>query len=207
MDYYTKKDTLLEGRNALRELEKQLKLNKRSPSAPPSRLKSSAAVKNAKTASNNYDDDVIYRRDVVKNSSSGNRYDASLENDMINDYYYKSSNNSSNRIVSNIDRRQLDQIPRRTRLDYRKGSPLGLTLEELDDRGLLVEGGSVVPSYYTSLKQKNRRQQELKRRTSRLADREKHVHFFTSYFFTYYLFIISYEKIYITYYRYRRQGS
>ena len=37
----------------------------------------------------------------------------------------------------------LDQTARDTRLHYRKDSPLGLTVEELDDRGLL-DGGSVL---------------------------------------------------------------
>lgn len=69
-----------------------------------------------------------------------------------------------------VERRLLDQQPRDARLQMRKGSPLGLTLEELDDRGLL-EGGGVVPSYYTSLKQKNRRQLELQDRSSRMRQR------------------------------------
>ena len=57
-------------------------------------------------------------------------------------------------------------------MHYRKGSPLGLTIEELDDRGLL-DGGSV-PSYYTSMKQRTRRPLELKKRSSRLQDRNAH---------------------------------
>jgi len=46
------------------------------------------------------------------------------------------------------ERRLLDQAPRDLRLNNRIGSPLGLTIEELDDRGLL-EGG-MVPTYYAS---------------------------------------------------------
>jgi len=74
----------------------------------------------------------------------------------------------------NSERRMLDQVPRDTRLHYRQGSPLGLTLEELDDRGLLDGGGSV-PNYYTSSRQRNRRPLEMKKRSSRLQDRGKEV--------------------------------
>ena len=70
------------------------------------------------------------------------------------------------------ERRLLDQVPRDTRLHYRQGSPLGLTLEELDDRGLLDGGGSV-PNYYTSSRQRNRRPLEMKKRSSRLQERGK----------------------------------
>ena len=83
-------------------------------------------------------------------------------------------NNSGSRQNLNSERKIMDQVPRNTRLDLRKGSPLGLTLEELDDRGLLDGGGSI-PSYYSSIKQKARRSQELRRRSSRLQDREKNV--------------------------------
>jgi len=74
---------------------------------------------------------------------------------------------SGNRQNLQAERKLLDQKPRGDRLKNRKGSPLGLTLEELDDRGLL-DGGGVVPSYYTSLKQKQRRSLELQRRSSRM---------------------------------------
>jgi hypothetical protein len=67
----------------------------------------------------------------------------------------------------------VDQIPRYARLTYRNDSPLGLTVEELDDRGLL-DGGSV-PSYYTSMKQKDRRSLEMRNRSSRLQEREQKV--------------------------------
>ena len=61
-------------------------------------------------------------------------------------------------------------MPRDARLHYRKGSPLGLTIEELDDRGLLDGGGSV-PNYYTSIKQRGRRSMELRKRSSRIQER------------------------------------
>jgi Ca2+-binding EF-hand superfamily protein len=61
-------------------------------------------------------------------------------------------------------------VPRDARLHYRKGSPLGLTIEELDDRGLLDGGGSV-PNYYTSIKQRGRRSMELRKRSSRIQER------------------------------------
>ena len=77
---------------------------------------------------------------------------------------------SSNRQVSlKSERSILDQTARDTRLHYRKDSPLGLTVEELDDRGLL-DGGSV-PSYYTSIRQRTRRPLEMKKRSSRMQDR------------------------------------
>lgn len=73
----------------------------------------------------------------------------------------------------NSERRiMLDQVPRDTRLHYRQGSPLGLTVEELDDRGLLDGGGSV-PNYYTSSRQRSRRPLEMKKRSSRLQERGK----------------------------------
>lgn len=101
---------------------------------------------------------------------------------------------SSNRQNLQAERKLLDQKPRGDRLKNRKGSPLGLTLEvlfkvhfvhthllifffhlkELDDRGLL-DGGGVVPSYYTSLKQKQRRSLELQRRSSRMKHRGQEV--------------------------------
>lgn len=70
------------------------------------------------------------------------------------------------------ERKLMDQIPRDARLHYRLGSPLGLTVEELDDRGLL-DGGASVPSYYTSIKQRNRRQLEMQKRSTRLEHRGK----------------------------------
>ena len=70
----------------------------------------------------------------------------------------------------NSERKQLDQIPREARLNNRIGSPLGMTIEELDDRGFL-DGGASVPSYYTSIKQRSRRQMEMKKRSSRLKNR------------------------------------
>ena len=60
------------------------------------------------------------------------------------------------------ERSMLDQTARDTRLHYRKDSPLGLTVEELDDRGLL-DGGSV-PNYYSSIRQRTRRPLEMKKR-------------------------------------------
>ena len=83
-------------------------------------------------------------------------------------------NNSigSNKQSLNSERKLLDQVPRDARLQYRKGSPLGLTIEELDDRGLL-DGGGAVPTYYASIKQKSRRSLEMKKRSSRLQERGK----------------------------------
>jgi Ca2+-binding EF-hand superfamily protein len=83
------------------------------------------------------------------------------------------SETSSKQHSAASERRLLDQLPRVTRLNNRLES-LGLTVEELDDRGLLDGGGSV-PSYYTSLKQKNRRVLELQPRSHRLLERGKEV--------------------------------
>ena len=69
------------------------------------------------------------------------------------------------------ERSLLDQNSRDTRLHYRKDSPLGLTIEELDDRGLL-DGGSV-PKYYTSMRQKNRRPLEMRKRGERIQERDQ----------------------------------
>jgi Ca2+-binding EF-hand superfamily protein len=77
---------------------------------------------------------------------------------------------SSNRQFSlKSERSILDQTARDARLHYRKDSPLGLTVEELDDRGLL-DGGSV-PSYYTSIRQRTRRPLEMKKRGTRMQER------------------------------------
>jgi hypothetical protein len=109
-------------------------------------------------------------------------------NSIQDDVSEGSSRQNGSRQSLMAERRLLDQQPRDTRLLLRKGSPLGLTLEvnsffclvieivkELDDRGLL-EGGGVVPSYYTSLRQKNRRQLELQDRSSRMRQRGNEVY-------------------------------
>ena len=72
---------------------------------------------------------------------------------------------TTNRTTSTLssERRLLDQAPRDLRLNNRMGSPLGLTIEELDDRGLL-EGG-MVPNYYASSRQRGRRPLEMKKRS------------------------------------------
>jgi len=80
------------------------------------------------------------------------------------------SESSRQASIKSSERRLLDQVPRDARLHYRKGSPLGLTIEELDDRGLLDGGGSV-PNYYTSIKQRGRRSMELRKRSSRIQER------------------------------------
>ncbi|KAJ1402602.1 hypothetical protein B484DRAFT_405367, partial [Ochromonadaceae sp. CCMP2298] len=81
------------------------------------------------------------------------------------------SEGSSKPHSSTSDRRRADQVPRVIRLNNRSES-LGLTVEELDDRGLLDGGGSV-PSYYTAMKHKGRRMQELQPRSYRLQERGK----------------------------------
>lgn len=67
------------------------------------------------------------------------------------------------------DRKLLDHKPRGERLKHIKGSPLGLTLEELDDRGL-IDGGGSLPSHSSSI-QRGRRQLEMRQRSSRMRDR------------------------------------
>eukprot|EP01039_Chlorochromonas_danica_P007340 gene7340-8122_t len=88
-----------------------------------------------------------------------------------NDTVDSASENNSSKQHSSIDRRTMDQLPRLKRLNQRSES-LGITVEELDDRGLLNGGGSV-PHYYTSIKQKNRRFLELQPRSNRLQERGK----------------------------------
>jgi Ca2+-binding EF-hand superfamily protein len=82
---------------------------------------------------------------------------------------------SRSRASLRAERKGLDQHSRGARLDFRKGSPLGHTIEELDDRGL-IDGGDTVPSYEASFKQRSRRPLEMRRRSSRLKGRtgEKH---------------------------------
>ena len=69
-----------------------------------------------------------------------------------------------------IERRIQDQASRDLRLSNRMGSPLGLTIEELDDRGLL-DGGAI----YSSSRQRGRRPLEMRKRSSRLLERGKEV--------------------------------
>ena len=87
----------------------------------------------------------------------------------------------TNRTTSTLssERRLLDQAPRDLRLNNRMGSPLGLTIEELDDRGLL-EGG-MVPNYYASSRQRGRRPLEMKKR-SRYGYSFPLIHFMLLYF-------------------------
>jgi hypothetical protein len=56
------------------------------------------------------------------------------------------------------------------RLSNRQQS-LGLTIEELDDRGLIDGGGSLPGSQYSNTKQKNRRSLEFQSRSHRLQGR------------------------------------
>ena len=97
-----------------------------------------------------------------------------LENQLKDVQRFDDAGSVGSRPSLNSERRMLDQMPRDTRLHYRQGSPLGHTLEELDDRGLLDGGGSV-PNYYTSSKQRSRRPLEMKKRSSRLQERGKEV--------------------------------
>lgn len=61
-------------------------------------------------------------------------------------------------------RRPLDRLPRHARLS-RRTSTLGLTLEELDDMGLL-DGGSI-PPYFRSMNRRERREMDMRRRSAR----------------------------------------
>eukprot|EP01041_Mallomonas_annulata_P003023 gene3023-5927_t len=98
--------------------------------------------------------------------------DDSVARQQKESYRIRPSSDSSqgdNRKYPHIEGRIPDKIPRNARLKSR--TPLG-SLEALDDYGLL-EGGTSVPNYYTSLRQRNRRCLEMKARSSRLRDREK----------------------------------
>ena len=90
----------------------------------------------------------------------------------VNRISYNPKNYEKHKYAS--ERQNLDKNSRTTRLSHRKNAPLG-SLEELDDRGLIV-GGSI-PSVYSSspFRQRARRQQEMKNRSSRLQEREDNV--------------------------------
>ena len=70
------------------------------------------------------------------------------------------------------NRKMLDQVPRNARLHQRLES-LGLTIEELDDRGLIDGGGSLPGSQYSSVRSRSRRSLELQPRSHRLQERGK----------------------------------
>jgi hypothetical protein len=70
------------------------------------------------------------------------------------------------------NRKMLDQVPRNARLHQRLES-LGLTIEELDDRGLIDGGGSLPGSQYSSVRSRSRRGLELQPRSHRLQERGK----------------------------------
>jgi hypothetical protein len=145
MDYLRKKDTLEEGRSALDELERQLKVKRsRAPSAPPLRRN---------------------REDLDHGFGTGLKEEINPRNSRIKFVdKYRFSN----------ERQNLDKASRTTRLNHRKDAPLG-SLDELDDRGLIV-GGSIPSTYSSSpLRLRARRQQEMKDRSSRLQDRELRV--------------------------------
>lgn len=84
------------------------------------------------------------------------------------------SHSACSRPSLKMERKRLDQHSRGARLNFRKGSPLGLTIEELDDRGL-IDGGDTVPSYEASFKQRSRRPLEMRKRSSRLKGRGNEV--------------------------------
>lgn len=146
MDYRRSQDTLKDGRSALNELERQLKMNQklssgRAPSAPPLRLGRERELERRKE-NDNYA------------NQNGSKF--------VEKYRFSS------------ERQSLDKISRTTRLNSRKDAPLG-SLEELDDRGLIV-GGSIPSTYSSSpIRQRARRQHEMKNRSSRLQDREENV--------------------------------
>ena len=70
------------------------------------------------------------------------------------------------------ERKSMDKASRNARLNMRKGSPFGLTLGEMDDRGLL-EGGATLPTQLLSIRQRGRRHQEMRRRSLRKQDRDQ----------------------------------
>ena len=93
----------------------------------------------------------------------------SYENRTDND-----SQSINSRASLRAERKRLDQHSRGARLSFRQGSPLGHTIEELDDRGM-IDGGDTVPSYEASFKQRSRRPLEMRRRSSRLKGRSGEV--------------------------------
>lgn len=161
-------DTLEEGRMALIELEKQLRLrndpkeihqgalaeSKLENSAQPQKSSSPRVSKPADTTENN-------------NSFANNEISINNQSIIIN-------NNTTGRYQQVINsRKMMDQIPRGTRLTQRLES-LGLTVEELDDRGLIEGGaGSLSGSQYSSVRSRSRRSLELQSRSHRLQERGK----------------------------------
>jgi hypothetical protein len=132
---------------------------------------SSEQEKNGTLCNNLFEDDLLDNADsrllaFVSRSEQSKGYVSPVQDDV------QSHNSPSLHSTHSAQRLVLDQIPREIRLNNRTKS-LGLTIEELDDRGMIDGGGSLPGSQYSSSKQKNRRSLEFQSRSHRLLERDK----------------------------------
>jgi hypothetical protein len=156
-------ETLEEGRMALIELEKQLRLRDDSKEIFQKALVESKLESKPQQ--------LKYNSSPVSKPVGNENNSTHTNNEVL-------TNNSSNNITGRnqqviSSRKMMDQIPRGTRLTQRLES-LGLTVEELDDRGLIEGGaGSLPGSQYSSVRSRSRRSLELQSRSHRLQERGK----------------------------------
>eukprot|EP01035_Chromulina_nebulosa_P024447 gene24447-31835_t len=159
-------ETLEEGRMALIELEKQLRLRDGPKEIHQGALEESK-LENSPQPQKSSSPRVSKPADTTENNIALTNNEISINNQSIN-------NNTTGRYQQVINsRKMMDQIPRGTRLTQRLES-LGLTVEELDDRGLIEGGaGSLPGSQYSSVRSRSRRSLELQSRSHRLQERGK----------------------------------
>ena len=158
-------ETLEEGRMALIELEKQLRLR----NDPKEIYQGALAESKLDNSSQPFKlGNPEGSKPATENNSSHTSNEISTNNQSI------INNNTTGRYQQVINsRKMMDQIPRGTRLTQRLES-LGLTVEELDDRGLIEGGaGSLPGSQYSSVRSRSRRSLELQSRSHRLQERGK----------------------------------
>lgn len=154
-------ETLQEGRLALFELEKQLKLR----SKPKELLENSSSKVVEKSQGNILQEVKSFENPLSPVTNTTTVIHASV---ISNNH---TQNGKQQNAMSN--RKMMDQIPRGARLTQRLES-LGLTVEELDDRGLIEGGaGSLPGSQYSSVRSRSRRSLELQSRSHRLQERGK----------------------------------
>lgn len=160
-------ETLEEGRMALIELEKQLRLRDGPKEIHQGALEESK-LENSPQPQKSSSPRVSKPADTTENNIALTNNEISINNQSIN------NNNTTGRYQQVINsRKMMDQIPRGTRLTQRLES-LGLTVEELDDRGLIEGGaGSLPGSQYSSVRSRSRRSLELQSRSHRLQERGK----------------------------------
>jgi hypothetical protein len=177
---YLTEETLEEGRIALIHLERQLKQRGTSLTNPNDFSNNSFAEqnqyknKNSVNNSNTGTSKLLNQPSIQQKSSRQFIPNKSLPYSLPQENLatLSSANNVLPSNMSNVNRKMLDQIPRGARLTQRLES-LGLTVEELEDRGLLEGGGSLPSSQYSSTMSRSRRSLELQPRSHRLQERGK----------------------------------